>query len=377
MKQLILMHKKIILILVTVSIIAALTAVIILNNKNQSAVATIVNTKNDDAQIEDNDIIVAEYIGEDVIEDILVQEDENFDKEDEEESQNAINSDSKYYIKVNYQANVITIYQQGSDGEYTPIKAITCSTGRATPRSGVYSVQNKWTWGQLFGGVWGHYVTKIVGNILFHSVPYLSADPSSLEYWEYDKLGTACSAGCVRLTTADAQWIFNCMPSGTPIEFYGSSDPGPLGKPGTQKISWNEECRGWDPTDSNPDNPWRNYNQPEEQAETEQSAEEASKLENTNTESKPSNTESGKENDNNQQQSNNNQNNTENNNNNSSNNSNTGNDSQSGNNNESGNTENNQNENQNLNNGSNSGQENGEDEGTNNEQNTNESSAGE
>ena len=166
---------------------------------------------------------------------------------------------TSYYIKVNYGANVVTIYTKGADGSYTPIKAMVCSTGRATPKSGTYSLKStKHRWGALFGGVWGQYTTQIVGNILFHSVPYLSANSGNLEYWEYDKLGTTASAGCVRLRVCDAKWIYECMPAGTPVEFYSDSNPGPLGKPGAQKISGNEACRGWDPTDPSANNPWKN-----------------------------------------------------------------------------------------------------------------------
>ena len=49
----------------------------------------------------------------------------------------------------------------------------------------------------------------------------------------------------------------NCY-VGTEVEFYGSSDPGPLGKPESQKISSNYNLRGWDPTDPDPNNPWKN-----------------------------------------------------------------------------------------------------------------------
>ncbi len=171
-------------------------------------------------------------------------------------------SGSSYYIKVNYGANVVTIYTTDTDGNYTvPIKAMVCSTGTATPRSGTYRIQSRWEWLGLIGRVYGHYSTQITGNILFHSVPYLEKyNPASLEYWEYDKLGTSASAGCVRLTIADARWIYNNIPRGTPVEFYSSADPGPLGKPSAQKISGNEACRNWDPTDSDPNNPWHAYN---------------------------------------------------------------------------------------------------------------------
>ena len=93
---------------------------------------------------------------------------------------------------------------------------------------------------------------------MFHSVPYVEESEDTLEYWEYDKLGTTASLGCVRLCVRDCKWIFDNCEVGTPVEFYASSNPGPLGKPTAQKISDNEECRNWDPTDTSPNNPWNN-----------------------------------------------------------------------------------------------------------------------
>ncbi len=172
-----------------------------------------------------------------------------------------INNEAKYYIIVNYVANVVTIYGKDSNNEYTiPVKAMVCSTGVATPRSGVYKLTTtRYRWRALFGGVYGQYAVKIVGNILFHSVPYLATDNGTLEYWEYDKLGTSASAGCVRLTTADALWIYNNCESGTQVEF-SSNSSNPLGKPTAQKISGYENLRGYDPTDLASNNPWRNVN---------------------------------------------------------------------------------------------------------------------
>lgn len=172
---------------------------------------------------------------------------------------NSTESTPSYYIKVNYGANVVTIYTKDSDGNYTvPYKAMICSTGTSTPTSGVYPIKLKWKWLALFGDVYGYYATQIVGNILFHSVPYLeNGNPASLEYWEYDKLGTSASMGCIRLKVEDAMWIYNNCPSGTMVEFYSSSDPGPLGKPSAQKISgYDSPYRDWDPTDPDTSNPW-------------------------------------------------------------------------------------------------------------------------
>ena len=76
----------------------------------------------------------------------------------------------KYYIKVNCTANVVTIYK-GAEGNWKPFKAMVCSTGTATPQSGKYTIKSRWTWLRLIGGVYGHYVTQITGDILFHSLP--------------------------------------------------------------------------------------------------------------------------------------------------------------------------------------------------------------
>ena len=174
-----------------------------------------------------------------------------------------LKSDSKYYIKVNNSANVVTIYER--DGEILkPLKAMLCSTGRATPSSGQYKIQSRRTkWRALFGNVYGQYATNIVGNILFHSVPYTSQNPGTLEYEEYDKLGTSASMGCVRLKVEDAKWIYDNIPAGTICEFYSDSNPGPLGKPGLTKISGNERCRNYDPTDTEASgNPWFTNEEP-------------------------------------------------------------------------------------------------------------------
>ncbi len=194
-----------------------------------------------------------------------VQTMENLPEENKNEVSNKPNKENnenkpKYYIKVNYTANVVTIYTMDSNKEYTvPYKAMVCSTGIDTPKSGVYKMSGKYRWLLLFGGVYGQYSSRITGHILFHSVPYLAQSPDSLEYWEYDKLGTSASAGCIRLAVVDAKWIYDNCSKGTCVEFYSSSDPGPLGKPSSQKISSNEQCRNWDPTDSTSGNPWKSY----------------------------------------------------------------------------------------------------------------------
>ncbi len=178
-------------------------------------------------------------------------------KKEQVSEKKVVTGSAAYYIRVNYGANVVTIYGKDDQGNYTkPVKAMICSCGRATPTGGVYKTSRGYDWGLLVGGVYGQYSTRIVGSILFHSVPYTARAKNSLEYWEFDKLGTKASAGCVRLMVSDAKWIFNNCGSGVMVEFYSSADPGPLGKPSAPKISGNERCRNWDPTDYVSGNPW-------------------------------------------------------------------------------------------------------------------------
>ena len=187
-------------------------------------------------------------------------------KKKEEEKRKLASQGYPYWIKVNYTANTVTVYSKDANGDYTvPIKAMVCSTGASTPRSGVYKTQAKYSWKALIDSA-GKYCTRITGQILFHSVPYLNGDINQFEYWEYDRLGQTRSLGCIRLTVADAKWIFDNCPIGTSVEFYSSSNPGPLGKPSAKKISgYPEPLRLWDPTDPDPNNPWRHQEDIERQ----------------------------------------------------------------------------------------------------------------
>lgn len=277
MKTLGSLEKKVLIASVILILVIVIAFIALINKSKSEEVLTGEIVHIDDLVINEEDmeeLLVAEYadineISENVIEENKEEEDKNTQKNNT--ITNTITTNNKtggapYYIKVNYGAQVVTIYKKDADGNYTvPIKAMVCSTGVATPKSGVYKIQYRWKWLGLQGDVYGQYATQIVGNILFHSVPYLErGNPASLEYWEYDKLGSYASAGCIRLKVSDAIWIYNNCAKGTMVEFYSSSNPGPLGKPSAQKISNAKgELKNWDPTDPDARNPWKTY-KPEE-----------------------------------------------------------------------------------------------------------------
>ena len=63
-----------------------------------------------------------------------------------------------------------------------------------------------------------------------------------------NRLGSPASAGCIRMTVADAKWLYDYVPTGTPIKIKqgNSKKPGPLGKPATIKVTGSIH---YDPTD--------------------------------------------------------------------------------------------------------------------------------
>ena len=168
----------------------------------------------------------------------------------------------KYYMEIIRNHNIVIIYELDENNEYTKIaKVFTCSTGEngKTP-TGIFYSKKGASWGSLIGGVWGQYYTIITGDILIHSVPYYTKSKDDLEWEEYNKLGSEASAGCVRLTVADAKWVFDNCPSGMKIKIYDGELPVGIKKPTTFKIDENNPFRGWDPTDPDINNPYNKKN---------------------------------------------------------------------------------------------------------------------
>jgi hypothetical protein len=166
-------------------------------------------------------------------------------------------AEQAYLIKVNRAYNTITIYEKDKKGAYTiPVKAMVCSVGTGNRTiTGTFQTKAKYRWKLLMGDVYGQYATRIVGGILFHSVYYYeNNNPASLSTKQYNKLGSAASHGCIRISVADAKWIYDHCGVGTTVVIYDDKkNPGPLGKPEAIKIT---KANGWDPTDPDPKNPF-------------------------------------------------------------------------------------------------------------------------
>ncbi len=184
-----------------------------------------------------------------------------------------------YLVAVNRSLCTVTVYEKDADGNYTvPCKSMICSVGldngsKQTPL-GRFTTGARYEWCTMAGDHvhYGRYAIRLdtskckypsgstIKGIMFHTNCYLKkGDLSTLEYEEYNKLGKPASLGCIRLTVKDARWLFKNCPSGfTTIVYEDTTSPGPLGKPSFTPIDPSDETkRGWEPTDPDENNPWK------------------------------------------------------------------------------------------------------------------------
>lgn len=173
-------------------------------------------------------------------------------------------SSGKYWLKVNQKRNVITAYKR-TGGKWKPVRAMLCSTGvNITPETTTYngtwrtSSKKRWLTMSLDGSFfdYGQYTAHLYGGIFIHSVWYYAPKHNAQARAEFNKLGKKASHGCIRVSTADAKWMYDNCPAGTKVTIYSSSKAGPLGKPKAIKVPGNA-TRSWDPTDPAKGNPLR------------------------------------------------------------------------------------------------------------------------
>ena len=159
-----------------------------------------------------------------------------------------VGSNHNWRLFVNKTKNMVTVYYIDGD-VYVPVKRFICSQGGSNTPEGTFSTPAKYRWYTLMGPVWGQWCTRIHGGVLFHSVYYHTPnDNRDLAVGAYNKLGTTASHGCVRLTAADAKWIYDNCSLGTKVTIYRMSGYEPFTKPTAYKLpSWHK----WDPTDPN------------------------------------------------------------------------------------------------------------------------------
>ena len=167
-------------------------------------------------------------------------------------------TDNLYSLTVNRRTNVVTAYTYDDKGEYTvPVRAMVASCGMGgndITITGDFAIYFQEPWHPLYGDVYGMFVSGFEGPYLFHSVPYDTDSHGTLKTEEFNKLGENASQGCVRMMAADVRWIFKNCPLNTPVHVIDAdASADPLGKPKTIKVPSGVR---WDPTDTDPYNPY-------------------------------------------------------------------------------------------------------------------------
>ena len=162
-----------------------------------------------------------------------------------------------YYIEVDRGMQVVRVYTIGPDGTYSILaKEMICSTDtfERKPPNATYALDGeKLRWlVTLTPDSYAQYATRITGHILFHSLTYSAMKPDHLNVESYEKLGTNASIGCVRLLCADAKWIYDNVPVGTPVRYMTSErDEQKLSELAPPEL----KSGNWDPTDPAENNP--------------------------------------------------------------------------------------------------------------------------
>lgn len=182
---------------------------------------------------------------------------------------------NRLFIELNRAAGVTTVYAYDTETRSycIPVKAFAVSVGRNISSNSTYkgltlksSFTPLGTYSVCSNGVavkyslkpmhepdgstvYARWATHIVGNVYFHAVAVGSRSHNALNYKSYNKLGSPASAGCIRMTVADAKWIYDHVGTGTEVKIVKGSakTPGPLGKPSTIKIKSSKVK--YDPTD--------------------------------------------------------------------------------------------------------------------------------
>ena len=129
-----------------------------------------------------------------------------------------------FKLEVDVNNQVVKVWRWTSaTGDYTTLyKSFLCSSGTksnpSTPGTYVLSGRKaRWCYFNKWGGSKAQYWTKIDEEIAFHSVIYSEYDEMTLRTSSLNNLGTRQSHGCIRLTVADAKWIYDNCGEGTVV----------------------------------------------------------------------------------------------------------------------------------------------------------------
>ena len=121
------------------------------------------------------------------------------------------------YLVLASRSKYFTAVFKGSKGNWQLVRFIYCSVGKKSTktRTGTYKIKNKKKY-FLSGNVRVKYASRYVGGYYFHSVCYNLAGKKIVD----GRLGKQISHGCIRMSTADAKYIYKTVPKNSKVVVY-------------------------------------------------------------------------------------------------------------------------------------------------------------
>ena len=140
-----------------------------------------------------------------------------------------------YFIEVDVNNQVVKIWTFNEETQgYTDLdRAFLCSTGtKSNPTPlGTFTLSGKRSKHAKFpnwGGGEARWWVDLDGTNAFHSVLYgASSDDSTLKVSSLNSLGKRASHGCIRLTVADAKWLYEHVEEGIQVWVHESAPADP------------------------------------------------------------------------------------------------------------------------------------------------------
>ena len=140
-----------------------------------------------------------------------------------------------YFFEVDVKNQVVKVWKYNYDTKgYTDLdRSFLCTTGSTSNPSpvGTHTLSGRKATTCLFtkwGNTEARWWTKITEEIAFHSVIYGKAnDSNSLKVSSFNNLGKRGSHGCIRLTVADAKWIYDNVEEGMQVWIHEDADADP------------------------------------------------------------------------------------------------------------------------------------------------------
>ena len=135
----------------------------------------------------------------------------------------------EYEIEVDLTNQIVTVYRGSGRATGDIVRQMICSSGTEdnTPRGTFIMPENQkedereeWYYIGKYQ-LYVQYASRIVGSILFHSLPSVQRNESPTAD-SHEALGAPASHGCIRLRPADSRWIAeNCL-AGTSVHIFDS-----------------------------------------------------------------------------------------------------------------------------------------------------------